>query len=105
MMRTLAGVLLILFAALGLAGCNAHARPAGPAGAARPGAVSPGAVSPGAVSPASPPVSSAHQAAHTTRPGNGRRQWVTSWAASPQAAHPGVLGVGAFRDRTVRDIV
>jgi lysophospholipase L1-like esterase len=122
MMRTLTGVLLILFAALGLAGCNAHARPAGPAGAARPGAVPAGpagaarpgavspaavspAVSPAAVSPAAPPVPSAHQAAHTTRPGNGRRQWVTSWAASPQAAHAGVPGVGAFRDRTVRDIV
>jgi lysophospholipase L1-like esterase len=106
-MRTLTGVVVTLFAALCLAGCNAQAPPAGSPGGVSPGAGSPGAGSPRAGSPASPspPISSAHQAAHTTGPGNGRRQWVTSWAASPQAAHAGALGAGAFRDRTVRDIV
>jgi lysophospholipase L1-like esterase len=90
MMRALAGACLTVAAALCLAGWVTAALPAAHPDAARADALSP----------------SARQGGPRDSPSLVTvRQWVTAWAASPQAAHGTTAGASGFRDQTVRDVV
>jgi lysophospholipase L1-like esterase len=97
MIKALTVMVVMVIAALGLAGCTTPARPAGHPDVAPPASPARQGSSARQVPPARQ-VPSARQAAHTSRPG---RQWVTAWAASPQAAR----GAGGFSHQTIRDVV
>jgi len=99
-MRALAGVLLTVIAALCLAGGVTAALPA----------AHPDAAQADSLSPSARQVQSPRQAAPEGGPGSSpsltvKRQWVTAWAASPQAAHGTMAGASGFQGQTVRDVV
>ena len=89
-MRALAGVCLTVVAVLCLAGWVTAVLPAAHLDPARADSRSPSARQGG--SGGSPSLILG-------------RQWVTAWAASPQAAHGTTAGASGFRDQTVRDVV